>query len=70
MTTNVGRADRMLRLVSGFIVAGLGLTMLTNIWAYVAVGIGVVLALTALVGSCPAYTILGLNTCRRRIPDA
>ncbi|AWI88399.1 MULTISPECIES: DUF2892 domain-containing protein [Methylobacteriaceae] len=70
MTTNVGRADRMLRLVGGFIVAGLGLTMLTDIWAYVAVGIGVVLALTALVGSCPAYTILGLNTCRRRISGA
>ncbi|AYO83105.1 MULTISPECIES: YgaP family membrane protein [Methylobacterium] len=70
MTANVGSTDRMLRLAAGIIVAGLGLTMLTDVWAYVAAGVGAVLALTALVGFCPAYTILGLNTCRRRIPGA
>lgn len=70
MTLNVGSTDRILRLFAGLLVAGLGYVMLSGVWAYVAAGIGVVLALTALVGSCPAYAILGINTCRRRLPAA
>ena len=70
MTPNVGSTDRILRLFAGLLVAGLGYVMLAGVWAYVAAGIGVVLALTALVGSCPAYAILGINTCRRRLPGA
>jgi Protein of unknown function (DUF2892) len=70
MTPNVGSIDRILRLVVGLLIAGLGYTMLAGVWALAAVGIGAVMALTALVGFCPAYTILGINTCRRRLPGA
>jgi len=57
--TNVGTIDRVLR-----IVVGLGLLSLvflgpkTN-WGW----IGVVPLLTALVGYCPAYSLLGVRTC-------
>ena len=57
--TNVGTIDRVLR-----IVVGLGLLSLvflgpkTN-WGW----IGVVPLLTALVGYCPAYSLLGIRTC-------
>ncbi len=70
MITNVGSTDRILRLVAGLLVPGLGYMMLAGVWGLAAAGVGAVLALTALVGSCPAYTILGINTCRRRLPGA
>jgi len=70
MTPNVGSTDRILRLVAGLLVAGQGYAMLAGVRAFDAAGIGLVLALTALVGPCPAYTILGINTCRRRLPGA
>lgn len=70
MTANLGGADRALRLVAGLLVAALGFALLAGAWAYAAIAIGAVLALTALIGFCPAYTLFGLDTCRRRIPGA
>lgn len=70
MTANVGSIDRILRLVAGLLVAVLGFAMAAGAWAYSAIGVGVVLALTALIGFCPAYALVGIDTCRRRIPGA
>jgi membrane-bound ClpP family serine protease len=57
--TNVGGIDRVLR-----IVIGLGLVVLAamgtiGVWGY----IGVVLLLSGLMRTCPAYSLLGMNTC-------
>ena len=59
MTRNVGGIDRILRIVVGLVL--LGLTYLGTIgwWGL----IGIVPLATALVGFCPLYTLLGLNTC-------
>ncbi len=58
---NEHRIDRGLR-----VVLGLGLLALAFIGPKTAWGlIGIVLLVTGLVGSCPAYTLLGLRTCRR-----
>lgn len=63
MSTNVGSVDRLLRVVAGIALIlfaffnPLGVT-----WAWVG-WIGVVPLLTATLGFCPAYTILGINTC-------
>ncbi len=61
MSTNVGTVDRILRIIVG---AALIYWAYTNSpdqwWAW----IGVVPILTALVGYCPAYSILGIKTCR------
>lgn len=59
---NVGGIDRILRIVVGLaLLAGFFLNAdATYRWAYL---IGVVPLLTGLMGSCPAYSIFGLNTC-------
>jgi hypothetical protein len=58
MKLNVGGIDRVVR-----VAAGLGLVawaaMGGPVWAW----IGVVPIFTGAVGFCPAYTLIGLNTC-------
>lgn len=67
MTSNVGTVDRALRFLIGaaLIVAPLlnfmGLEANTVI-AYVLMAVGGILALTAVFGFCPLYSLLGLNT--------
>lgn len=61
---NVGSLDRILR-----ILVGVGLLLFALFgpaelgWKWVGF-IGVVPIFTALVGWCPAYTLLGVKTCR------
>ena len=55
---NEGTADRAVR-----VAAGLGLLSLTVVGPQTAWGlVGLVLVATGLIGSCPAYTLLGLKT--------
>jgi hypothetical protein len=57
--TNEGTIDRTLR-----VIAGLALISLVFVGPQTPFGwIGVVPLLTGLVGWCPVYTLLGLNTC-------
>lgn len=62
MSKNVGTIDRAIR-----IVIGLGLlwyALLAPATGYNWVGwIGVIPIITALVGNCPLYSILGISTC-------
>lgn len=59
MTHNVGGIDRILRIVVGLVLIGLAATGTVGLWGW----IGVVPLVTGLVGTCPAYKLLGLNTC-------
>lgn len=59
MTANVGNLDRTLRIVVGIALIALAATGTIGFWGY----IGVVLLLTGLVRTCPAYSIFGINTC-------
>ena len=59
MSRNVGSIDRILRIVAGLALIALAATGTIGAWGYV----GVVPLLTAFIGFCPAYTLLGLNTC-------
>ncbi len=64
MTTNVGSLDRILRIIVGLALIAFALGFIAPGAAYAWVGwIGVVPLLTALVGSCPLYSLLGLSTC-------
>jgi len=59
LAKNVGSTDRILR-----IVVGLGLISLVFIgpqtpWGWV----GIVPLLTAFIGFCPLYTLIGIRTC-------
>ena len=58
MKTNVGGADKILRIVAG--IALLAWAVFGGpVWAW----IGIVPLATGLLGWCPAYTLLGMNTC-------
>lgn len=60
MTKNVGNLDRSMRLVLGLALIGLALFGPQTPWGWV----GLIPLATALVGSCPAYTIVGIKTCK------
>ncbi len=61
MERNVGGIDRILR-----IVVGLGLISLVYVGPQTPWGwIGVIPLLSAIVGFCPAYRLIGMNTCSR-----
>jgi hypothetical protein len=57
--TNVGTLDRILRVVLGLALITLTLAGTIGVWGW----IGVVPLLTAALGTCPAYTLLGMSTC-------
>lgn len=62
MTQNVGGIDRILR-----IIIGLGLISLVFIGPQTPWGwLGLVPLGTALLGWCPPYALLGINTCPRK----
>jgi hypothetical protein len=62
MKTNVGGIDRILRIVLGLALIGLTLTGVIGAWGW----LGLVPLGTALVGFCPLYPVLGINTCPAR----
>jgi len=72
MTVNVGTVDRMLRLIIGLALIAWAAGILPQIGvvpsplSWIIGIIGAVLALTALVGNCPAHALLGINTCGKR----
>jgi membrane protein YdbS with pleckstrin-like domain len=66
MTKNMGTVDRALRALIG-ILALLGAFVLGwfsgwMVWA--AAAVGVIMLVTAAVGMCPLYRLVGINTCR------
>ncbi len=60
MKTNVGGIDKILRIVIGAVLIGLAITGVIGAWGW----IGVLPLATGLFNFCPAYQLLGINTCR------
>lgn len=56
---NVGGIDRILRIVAGIALIALTLMGVIGLWGW----IGVVPLATGLLRTCPAYSLLGINTC-------
>lgn len=56
---NVGSVDRILRVVVGLALVIAAATGTIGIWGWV----GLIPLLTGLFGFCPAYRLIGLNTC-------
>ncbi|QWD91559.1 DUF2892 domain-containing protein [Polynucleobacter sp. MWH-Braz-FAM2G] len=61
MKSNVGGMDRMLRILVGLVLIGLAATGTVGVWGW----IGVVPLATGLFKFCPAYTVLGINSCSK-----
>jgi hypothetical protein len=60
-TTNVGSADRLLRIALGLVLIALVFVGPKSAWGW----IGIIPLATGLLRTCPAYSILGVNTCKR-----
>ncbi len=61
MTKNVGGVDRILRIIIGLGLISLVFVGPQTLWGW----IGVIPLLSAIVGFCPAYSLIGMNTCSR-----
>jgi NADH:ubiquinone oxidoreductase subunit 4 (subunit M) len=59
MKINVGGIDRILRIVAGLVLMALAATGIIGMWGW----IGIMPLLTGIFKFCPAYTLLGMNTC-------
>lgn len=67
MVHNVGNLDRILRVVVGLVLVAFGAGLVPGfepqIWGW----LGLVPLATALMGWCPAYALLGIDTCGKRL---
>ena len=59
MVKNIGSTDRVIRVILGAAIVGAG-AYFHSWWG----AIGTVPILTALIGWCPPYALLGINTCK------
>ena len=64
MKTNVGGIDKILRIVVGIALVAWAIFG-GPVWAW----IGVLPIITGVMGWCPAYTLIGLNTCPLKKKD-
>lgn len=62
MKSNVGGIDKILRIVAGVVLLALAIMGIGAPWTF----IGIVPLATGLMGWCPAYSLLGMNTCPLR----
>lgn len=62
MKANEGTIDRVLRVLVGAGILSLAFIGPQTPWAY----LGAIPLLTGLVGFCPVYALLGINTCVER----
>jgi len=60
MQCNVGKTDKLLRIGAGIALLGLGASGIIGWWGL----IGLVPLATGLLNWCPAYTLLGIKTCK------
>lgn len=66
MKSNVGGIDRILRIAIGAVLVILAATGQIGLWGW----IGLLPLATGLVGWCPPYGLLGINTCKaRKLPE-
>jgi hypothetical protein len=60
MKVNVGVVDRMFRVIIGLALIGLTLTGSIGVWGW----LGLIVLVTGIFSYCPAYSLLGIKTCK------
>ena len=68
MNINEGGADRVVRLIVVIALLAAAYFYFQGTWAWVAGIVGAVALVTGAVGICPAYAILGIDTCPLKRP--
>ncbi|MEZ5922958.1 MAG: DUF2892 domain-containing protein [Hyphomicrobiaceae bacterium] len=66
MSKNVGSVDRVLRIIVGLALIAWALGLIPGVEPMAWGWIGVIPLLTAFIGFCPLYRIIGVNTCGTR----
>ena len=61
MNANVGNSDRILRILAGLVLISLVFVGPKTVWGWV----GLVPLITGFIRWCPAYTLFGLNSCKK-----
>jgi hypothetical protein len=62
MTQNIGNIERIIRILGGLVLIALAVTNSVGVWGWV----GLVPLATGLMGWCPPYSLLGINTCKNK----
>ena len=62
MQANVGGMDKIVRIVAGLALLAMTVVGPKTLWGLV----GIVPLATAFMNFCPAYTLLGVNTCKTK----
>jgi hypothetical protein len=62
MTKNVGQTERTVRIIVGLLLISLAFVGPQNKWFL----LGIIPVLTGLIGWCPPYSLLGINTCAKK----
>lgn len=63
MKKNVGRTDRIIRIIAGIILFALGFFLeISSGWAWALMILGAVLIITGIIAFCPVYALLKTNT--------
>jgi hypothetical protein len=62
MTRNIGSVDRVIRVIVGLFILSLLFWGPKSLWGL----LGLLPLITAAVGWCPPYSLLGISTCKRR----
>jgi hypothetical protein len=60
MTKNIGGIERIIRIVAGLVLIALAAPGTVGWWGW----LGLVPLATGLIGWCPPYSLLGINTCK------
>ena len=67
MKKNMGNADRIVRILAAAVLAGLYFGgIITGTIGLILVIVAGVFLLTSLVGVCPLYSLVGINSCPRK----
>jgi len=61
MKFNIGHTDRVLRVTVGVTLMGLAGYGIVGAWGW----IGIIPLVTGVLGNCPAYSLLGMNTAKK-----
>jgi len=65
MIKNVGSIDKIIRLIIAAVAIYAAYTgMVASPWNYVLYVVAVIMVATSLMGSCPLFSIFGINSCK------
>jgi hypothetical protein len=64
---NVGMIDRIIRMLIGIaFLAGFALNMIASPLSYLVALIGLIALVTGALGTCPAYSLMGISTLKKK----